>query len=365
MRIIFLGTASSYPTTQRGVSCTAVRFEDGDVWIFDCGEGSQIQIQKSSIHPGRIKKIFITHLHGDHLFGLPGLMCTLGNQVQEKSAEFLLEIYGPLGLKRYLRESLNLSRSPLTFQYVVHELIPPQDVLSEEIKQWAILEEAEGLLHLQEKLGKQIGSEANTWHLFEDDKVKVEAGFLIHRIPTFGFVIKEKPVQGSLKTEILLEKGLKPGKLYGKFKKGESVILPSGEIIRPEDVLGEPKPGRILTILGDTCDSTGMIHIAEDSDLLIHEATLEDGLKEMALKKMHSTPSMAVDFASKIKAKKLILFHFSQRYRPLEEEEKDSSSVYTILEEARMAIEKNNLQINVDIAHDFMEVDVKRRLINV
>uniref|UniRef100_A0A069DSF0 Putative ribonuclease z n=1 Tax=Panstrongylus megistus TaxID=65343 RepID=A0A069DSF0_9HEMI len=360
MRIIFLGTASCYPTAHRGVSCTAVRFEDGDVWIFDCGEGSQVQIQKSSVHPGHIKKIFITHLHGDHLFGLPGLICTLGSQVQEKGAELLLEIYGPFGLRRYLRENLNLSRSPLTFQYVVHELVPSEEAVSEEIKQWKIEEDAVGLLHPQEKLGKQIINEAKTWHLFEDDKVKVEAGFLIHRIPCFGFVIKEKPTPGRLNTEILLKKGLKPGPLYGKFKKGESVKLPSGEIIHPEDVVGDPKSGRTLTILGDTCDSSGMLHIAEGSDLLIHEATLEDSLKEMALENMHSTPSMAVDFAKAIKAKKLILFHFSQRYRPLTQEEKNGSSVSTILEDARSAIEKNNLDCNVDIAYDLMEVDVKR-----
>ncbi|KAK9504727.1 hypothetical protein O3M35_010993 [Rhynocoris fuscipes] len=360
MHVIFLGTASSYPTAERAVSCTAVRFEDGDVWLFDCGEGSQIQIQKSSVHPGHIKKIFITHLHGDHLFGIAGLMCTLSNQVQERSSSFTLEIYGPLGLRRYIRESLNLSRSPLSYQYVVHELIHPEELVQQDIKEWDIAEESTGPLHIQELAGKQIACVNNSWHLLENDKVKVEAGFLIHRIPSFGYVIKEKPLPGRLNTELLLEKGLKPGPVYGKFKKGESVLLPSGELIRPEDVVGEPKPGRILTILGDTCNSDRMIHIARGSDLLIHEATLEDGLQEMALEKQHSTPSMAVQFAAAIQAKRLVLFHFSQRYKAINKDDKTGSSVAILLKEAEDAVHTLNIECQVDIAYDFLEIFVKR-----
>ncbi|XP_037803491.1 zinc phosphodiesterase ELAC protein 1-like [Penaeus monodon] len=126
MKLHFLGTGSSYPTTKRGVSSLALQQDDGSVWLFDSGEGTQIQAQKVAISRQKINKIFITHLHGDHMFGLPGLLCTISSQfgLTEEQLEKevpRVDIYGPKGLRRFIYTALSLSRSPLIFNYCVHE----------------------------------------------------------------------------------------------------------------------------------------------------------------------------------------------------------------------------------------------------
>ncbi|XP_022082046.1 zinc phosphodiesterase ELAC protein 1-like isoform X2 [Acanthaster planci] len=356
MDLTFLGTASCFPTPKRGVSSTVFR-HDGECWMFDCGEGTQIQIMKSKLKASRITKIFITHLHGDHLFGLPGLLCTMSQDSSIKR----IELYGPWGLRKYLRVSLELSRSMFDFTYVVHELIPSADDLPSDWEEWHPDHEADQQCHPQEEMGRSIemDPEQGCWPLFEDKKLAVKAAPLVHRIPCFGYVIEEKTQVGKLKAGYLKERGIPPGPLYAKIKSGENIVSPSGEIITPIEAIGPSIQGRKIVILGDTKDSSQISRIAYDADILVHEATLNNELVEKCLEAGHSTPAMAAEFARSINAKSLVLFHVSQRFRPLNETAEDGEETVELL--LRQATETNYTG-QVVIAEDLDTITIHRKV---
>ncbi|XP_019613491.1 PREDICTED: zinc phosphodiesterase ELAC protein 1-like [Branchiostoma belcheri] len=367
MDLTFLGTASCYPMPNRGVSCVVFK-SDRECWMFDCGEGSQIQVMKSSIKAAKINKIFITHLHGDHLFGLQGFLCTLSLNLAEQTSQKTsqqtcqqtcqetsqnpsktsekasqtpsVEIYGPLGLRRYLRTCLELSRSPISFSYVVHELEPVEDQLPQDWEEWHPEHTSSGPVHPGEGEGRNIRrDETGAWHLFEDSRFVVKAGAIYHRIPCFGYIIQKKTLPGKLDAAKLKELGVPPGPLYSRIKQGETVTLENGQLftfkIDPKDVVGPSRPGRKVVILGDTHDPSPLTSLAQGADVVVHEATLENSLRSKAIEVGHSTPEMAATFGKTIGAKTLILTHFSQRYRPLGAIlEKGEESVSKLQEEA-------------------------------
>ncbi|NWQ83444.1 RNZ1 protein, partial [Columbina picui] len=204
MDITFLGTGSAYPSPTRGAAALVLR-RQGECWLFDCGEGTQTQLMRSHLRAGRITKIFITHLHGDHFFGLPGLLCTLSLQANPGPTKAPLDIYGPLGLRYFIRRSLELSHSQLLFPYAVHELVPtPDQCPAEEFKDFSSLGGDEAapqgrILHLDPI--------ENSYLLFEDEQLVLKAFRLFHRIPSFGFVVEEKPRTGQLNVQKLKDLG--------------------------------------------------------------------------------------------------------------------------------------------------------------
>lgn len=326
--------------------------------MFDCGEGTQVQLMKSDLKAGKITKIFITHLHGDHLYGLPGLLCTI-SQSNQRSAP--VTIYGPLGLAKYLRVSLGLSRSNLQFQYRVVEMVPTSDMYSETDAQLCNVDaEDTQKLHQSEVKGEIIHpikqSGVHMWPLFYDRKVKVEAGRLDHTIPSFGFVFTEGDIKGSFDIQKLKSYGLQPGPICGTLQAGEEVTTPNGEMITLRDVTKPAVTGRKIVICGDSRDSTRLGPIAQNCDVFIHEATLQNDMVETAMERGHSTPDMAAQFALMANAKLLILTHFSQRYSiSSSEEQKHTEVTVADLKAEAEAVFKQD----VLLAEDFKTFDVK------
>ncbi|MEK3865534.1 ribonuclease Z [Paenibacillus sp. FSL H7-0716] len=309
MDLYFLGTNAGVPTLQRNVTSVTLRLleERRSIWMFDCGEGTQHQVLSSPIRLGKLEKLFITHLHGDHLFGLPGLLSSRGYQ----GGTAPLTVYGPPGLKAYLEISLAVSQSRIPYKI-------------------EIVEHTGGII-------------------FEDDGFKVEAALLEHRIDSYGYRVTEKDSPGSLNTELLKSYGLKPGPIYGKLKKGEDIVTDEGVRICAADVVREPKRGRIVTILGDTRPCSGALELSLNAELIVHEATFAHDLADMAYQYHHSTARQAAELAKEAKAGQLLLTHFSSRYSSHEE-------LIPLLEEAELIFPETLL------AEEFNAYPVPRRL---
>lgn len=274
MDLYFLGTGAGIPTTRRNVSGLALRLyeERGTFWLFDCGEGTQHRILQSPLKLSKCEFIFITHLHGDHLFGLPGLLSSRAYQ----GGITPLTVFGPPGLKKYVHTVHEVSETHLPYELHIQELEP-------------------GLI-------------------WSDEQFTVTALPLDHRIVSFGYRIQQKHRAGRLDLHALREKGVEPGPLYGQLKRGHNVTLTTGEVIFATAVLGPPLPGKAVAILGDTRPCDNAIQLARQVHLLVHEATfMEDKCKE-ANEFGHSTARQAACIAQSANVQKLVLTHFSSRY---------------------------------------------------
>ncbi|NWR37732.1 RNZ1 protein, partial [Tachuris rubrigastra] len=309
---------------------------------------------------GRITKIFITHFHGDHFFGLPGLLCTLSLQSSPDPNRPPVDIYGPLGLRSFLWRSLELSHSQLLFPYAVHELVPTHDQCpAGEFRDFSHWDRGE--LPPQGPGGRvlQLGPGESSYLLEEDEQLVLRAFRLFHRIPSFGFVLEEKPRPGRLNVQKLKDLGVGPGPLYGKLKSGAAVVLENGVRISPSDVLGDPIPGRKVCVLGDCSGALGdeAPRLCCGADLLVHEATLDDTQRDRARERGHSTPSTASDFARLCRAKRLVLTHFSQRYKAgAAQAGQGDVEVAEMRRQAESALEGQ--AVAVTLAEDFMTIDI-------
>lgn len=272
LRIIFLGTAASVPTNDRSLPSIIIQRE-GDILMFDCGEGTQRQMIKAKIGLNRKMIIFITHMHGDHVLGLPGVIQTMSLLGRDKP----LQIYGPPGVRDYLESIFKTVRFWLNFPVEIDEI------------------EREGTI-------------------YESRDYEIQAVWAKHSIQSLAYAFVEKPRPGRFHPEKAVALGVPKGPLWSTLQRGMEVTLPDGRIVRPLDVMEPPRPGRKIVYSGDTRPSERIVDLAKNADVLIHEATLSDELAKKAEEEGHSTPSEAAKIALRANVKLLVLTHVSARY---------------------------------------------------
>ena len=312
MNITFLGTSSGVPTLTRNVSSLALKLsQTAEVWLFDCGEGTQHQLMKSNIKSSQIKKIFITHMHGDHIYGLPGLLATLGLSGNSNG----IEIYGPSELSNFVISALKNSYCKLSF--------PLQFI------------KVEG-----------FASQNNI--LFENDKVKVNCACLKHRLPAYGYRVSEKDKPGIFDIKKAESFKIPPGPIYSELQSGKKVDLKDGRSFNGKDFCGPPRKGESFVYCTDTVFSQSAVNLSRNADLLVHESTFSKEDEKMAYEKLHSTTIMAAKTALLSNAKKLIITHLSPRYT-----QRSPIKPSDLLKEAQKIFP------NTYLAKDFLTAEIK------
>ena len=276
MELTFLGTSAGVPTRTRNMTSIILNLQQptsAEMWLFDCGEGTQHQFLHTPYHPGKLNKIFITHLHGDHLFGLPGLLCSRSMQ----GNSLPLTVYGPKGIKEFIETALRLSGSWTDYPLTIIEVGP-------------------GLV-------------------FDEDGYRVSAYPLSHPVECYGYRIEQHDKPGFLDAEKLRADNVPRGPWFQQLKQGQSVTLEDGRVIHGRDYLGPSTPGKKLAIFGDTAPTENALALAAEVDVMVHETTLEAAMEEKANGRGHSTTVQAATAARDARAKRLIATHFSSRYR--------------------------------------------------
>jgi ribonuclease Z len=303
MKFLFFGTSAGKPTKQRNVSSLAMEFENDDKWyLFDCGEATQHQILKSRLSSAKLDTIFITHLHGDHVYGIFGLITS---RMLDKITK-PLTIYGPKGLKNLISSVVDISFEHLGYELTINEIYAGAEIIF--------------------------------------DKFKVIVLPLMHSVETFAYYIKENDISNKINQEKLINDGLKPCALYGEIKKGKDVEF-NGKKYLAKDYLLEPILGQKVIIAGDNANPEILCPYLENLDLLIHESTYtQEIFDNMQTKYMHTTAKNLAIVSQKYNVKNLIATHISPRFTTNE----------PILDEI-----KQYYSYNAFVANDFNEFELK------
>jgi ribonuclease Z len=302
LRIIFLGTGGSLPTRNRNPSAVIVNLK-GELLLFDCGEGTQQQMMRAKTGMMSLSSIFVSHFHADHFLGIPGLIQTMSFLGRKEP----LTIYGPEGTKEFTEVFKVLGYCNLKYEVRGVEL-SPGDIVE----------------------GKNYVVRA----------LKTE-----HSTPSLGYSLIENPRPGRFNREKAVELGVLPGPLFAKLQKGNPVEV-NGKLVKPEEVVGAPRPGRTVVYSGDTRPCEAVLEASRDADVLIHDGSFADEMAGWAEESMHSTAGEVASLAKEARVRQLVLTHISSRY---------TDDVGPILNDSRKVFE------NVIVAEDLMELEVPYR----
>jgi len=299
MELIFLGTGGAHPTLERSTTCICL-VKDGEVLMFDAGEGAQIPYLKSGLGWNKKMKIFVTHLHGDHCIGILGFLQTMTLQNRTEP----IEIYGPEGIEEFIAANIKVMNFGLSFPVLITSV-------------------NEGLV-------------------VNEEKYEVRACEAKHSVPTFSFVFQEKEKPGTFYPEKATALGVPKGELWHKLQQGEEVII-ENKSIKPSEVMGPNVSGKKIGISGDTRPIKNLEVFFKNCDYLVFDSTFSDELKQKAIESCHSTAKEAAIFAKNAGVKNLILTHFSARYKNenvlLEEAKAIHNSVIAANDQLKVEIE--------------------------
>ena len=298
MQIVFLGTSGSWPTPKRNVSAIAVK-RGPEVLLFDCGEGTQRQFMASKLSFMQVSRVFLTHFHGDHFLGLPGLLQSMNFFGREAP----LEVAGPAGCEDLVAELLSLGHFRAGYPVHARDLAPGEGV--------------------------------------DGGEYVVTAFEAVHTVPGLSYVLEEKPRAGRFDLEKAKALGVPPGPLYSRLQEGESVTI-RGRTVRPDEVLGPPRRGRKIVYTGDSMPHETLVAMSRGADVLIHDATSDAALEEKANRYGHSSSRQAAQVAREAGVGLLVLTHMSPRYE----------DPAPLLRDAKAVFDRSML------ADDFLEIEV-------
>ncbi len=300
LSVTILGNNSAVPAFNRHPTSQVVS-HDGTNYLVDCGEGTQIQMIKYKIRRGKISHIFISHLHGDHYFGLVGLLNTFGllNHKQE------LHVYGPSPLQEIVEMQMNVAETVLPYPLYFHTLTKP-DVL------------------------------------VDNDKIKISCFPTTHRIECYGFLFEEKEGKRKLNIDKVRKLNI-PISFYSSLQNGLDYLTPRGQTIRNDEVTTAPEKGKKYAFCADTRYDELIIPYISKADMIYHETTYLDNVKDKAFERFHCTTKQAAEIAKKAEVKKLLIGHFSSKYNTLDQFEAESKEVFLNTE---LAIEGSTYEIH-------------------